>query len=94
MSNVSNTVPVTTDPGLTLPPAPPIVTPAEPAATNIENAANLRLVIEEDPASGSYIYKTLDRRTGEVVQQFPREDVLKMKDAVTYNAGNLVSARV
>lgn len=68
--------------------------PVEPPAADIENAADFRLVIEEDQASGSYIYKTLDRRTGEVIQQFPREDVLKFKDAEHYNAGSLVNARV
>jgi len=34
--------------------------------------AELRLVIEEDEASGAYVYKTVNRRTGEVVQQLPR----------------------
>ncbi len=92
MSNVTSTAAVG-DPGLTLPqPAP--TQPSEPSVSNIEDAADFRLVIEEDPASNSYIYKTVDRRTGAVIQQFPREQLLKMKDDQDYNAGSVVSARV
>lgn len=50
---------------------------------------DLRLVIEEDPASGSYVYKTVDRRTGDVLQQFPREDVLRFKQAEHYDPGEV-----
>lgn len=55
--------------------------------------ADLRLIIEEDPATGSYIYKTLDRRTGEVVHQFPIEKVLRLKDGEDYSAGAIITAR-
>ena len=93
MSNVNNAASVG-DPASNVQPVVPQVAHVEPPAADIENAADFRLVIEEDQASGSYIYKTLDRRTGEVIQQFPREDVLKFKDAQDYNAGSLVNARV
>lgn len=66
-------------------PAPPVVT---------EGQADLRLIIEEDPKGGSYVYKTVDRRTGDIVAQFPREDVLKLKDADTYSAGTVFSANI
>ena len=55
----------------------------------VEKAADFRLVIEEDPVSGGFIYKTLDRRTGEVVNQFPRETVLQMRDSPTYTPGEV-----
>jgi flagellar protein FlaG len=55
--------------------------------------ADLRLVIEEDPKSGSYVYKTLNRRTGEVVQQLPIEDILKLRRAETYQAGAVINAK-
>ena len=42
-------------------------------------AAELRLVIEEDKSTGSYVYKTVDIRTGAVVQQIPREEVLRLR---------------
>lgn len=60
--------------------------------TLVQTAPDLRLVIEEDPVSGSYIYKTLDRRTGEVVQQLPREDVLRLKDTPVYAPGQVVDS--
>jgi len=58
----------------------------------VQTAPDLRLVIEEDPVSGAYIYKTLDRRTGEVVQQLPREDVLRLRDAPVYAPGQVVDS--
>lgn len=53
-------------------------------------AEDYRLVIEKDGATGSYIYKTLDRSTGEVVSQFPREEVLKLRDSPAYQAGQVI----
>ena len=53
----------------------------------------MRLVIEEDKASGSYVYKTIDSRTGEVLQQLPRDQVLKLRDEVAYEAGNVVRTK-
>lgn len=49
-----------------------------------------RLVIERDEPTGSYIYKTLDRTTGEVVNQFPREEVLRLRDSPAYQAGRVI----
>ncbi len=51
---------------------------------------DLRLVIEEDQASGSYVYKTINRVTGEVLQQFPRSDVLKLRSQPRYSAGAVI----
>jgi len=53
-------------------------------------ADDYRLVIEKDEPTGSYIYKTLDRATGEVVNQFPREEVLKLRDHPAYQAGQVI----
>jgi len=53
----------------------------------------MRLVIEEDKASGLYVYKTVNRLTGEVVQQLPREQVLQLKDRVDYEAGHVVRTK-
>ena len=50
-------------------------------------------MIEEDEATGSFVYKTLDRRTGEIVQQFPREDILKLKDHPLYAPGFVLDAK-
>jgi flagellar protein FlaG len=60
---------------------------------NGQDQADLRLIIEEDNGSGSYVYKTVDRRTGEVVQQFPREQILKMQGENEYAAGAVINAK-
>jgi flagellar protein FlaG len=53
--------------------------------------ADLRLVIEEQ--AGSYVYKTVDRRTGEIVAQYPREDILKLHEESDYAAGDVIRAK-
>ncbi len=57
-------------------------------------AMDYRLVIEQDPKSGTFIYKTLDRATGELIHQTPREDVLRLKFDPDYRAGDVVAARI
>lgn len=54
--------------------------------------ADLRLVIEEQ--AGTYVYKTVDRRTGDVVAQYPREDILKLRETDEYVAGDVIKAKV
>ncbi len=54
--------------------------------------ADLRLVIEEDEG-GSFVYKVFDRRTGEVVQQFPREEVLRLRDDPGYSPGQVIDSQ-
>ena len=44
-------------------------------------------------ASGSYVYKTVNRRTGEVILQFPRDDVLKMREQLDYEAGDVIRTK-
>jgi len=65
-----------------------IAPPPESAHQN----ADLRLVIEEDQVSGTFVYKTLDRRTGEVVKQLPREEVMRLKETPDYEAGDIIDA--
>jgi flagellar protein FlaG len=54
---------------------------------------DLRLEIVEDQATGTYVYKTVNRRTGEVVQQLPREEILRLRDAAAYHAGEVIRAK-
>ena len=61
--------------------------------TVVSDPADLRLVIEEDKAAGTVIYKTVDWRTGEIVQQLPREQVLLMREAQNYSAGKLLATK-
>ena len=55
-----------------------------------EEAIRYRLIIEEGPTQGTFIYKTLDSMTGEVVRQFPREQVLRLAQSGGYAAGGLI----
>lgn len=50
---------------------------------------DLRLVIEQDDDSGDYIYKTVDRRTGETLNQYPREQILKLREEARYASGDV-----
>ena len=50
-------------------------------------------MIEEGPSSGTFIYKTLDRITGEVVKQMPREQVIDLMEAVQYSAGSVIDTK-
>ena len=59
-------------------------------ADEANRAARYRLIIEEGPTRGTFIYKTLDSETGQVVRQFPREQVLKMSENGGYSAGGLI----
>lgn len=59
---------------------------AQPNASNLD----LRLVIEEDLGSGSYVYKTVNRRTGEVLQSLPRADILRLREEAAYAAGSVI----
>ena len=61
------------------------------AATDTD-AGRYRLTIEEGP--GGFIYKTLDRVTGEVIRQLPREDVVKMRHSPAYGPGELIRIKV
>ena len=58
-----------------------------------DQAARYRLVIEEGPHAGSFIYKTLDRVTGEVVRQLPREQVIDLMQATQYSAGSVIDTK-
>ncbi|NSX33472.1 flagellar protein FlaG [Brevundimonas vesicularis] len=41
-----------------------------------------------------FVYKVLDRVTGEVIRQLPREDVEKLNTDPTYRGGRLVDTAV
>ncbi len=63
------------------------------AREDANGAARYRLVIEEGPNVGSFIYKTMDRVTGEVVRQFPREQLVKLMEASSYSAGSVIDTK-
>lgn len=59
-------------------------------AEEADRLARYRLVIEEGPTRGTFIYKTLDATTGEVVRQLPREEVVQMMEDRRYGSGAVI----
>ena len=75
------------------PPVKPSVIAAPSSETPVQTGPDpvqMRLVIEEDQATGSYVYKTVNRVTGEIIQQLPRADVLKLRGERHYAAGTVI----
>ena len=62
------------------------------AQNSSDDAGRYRLTIERD--STGYVYKTLDRVTGEVVRQFPREEVLKLRQSAAYDVGKIIKTEI
>lgn len=58
-----------------------------------ESTPDLRLVIEEGPRRGSFVYKTVDRLTGETIRQFPREELVRLSENPDYVAGAVANTR-
>lgn len=59
-----------------------------------ERIARYRLVIEQGAAKGAFIYKILDRETGEVIRQLPREEVARLGGRTDYAAGAVIDTQV
>jgi len=64
------------------------------AASDAERLARYRLVIEQGPRAGSFVYKTLNLETGEIVRQLPSEDVLKLRQRDDYGTGAVINTTV
>jgi flagellar protein FlaG len=96
---MSTTAPISAiPPEVTAAPAAPTATQAgngnsQATSTQGDAQADLRLVIEEDKAAGSYVYKTVDPITGKVISVMPREALLKMREAPDYQPGTVVDSR-
>jgi flagellar protein FlaG len=90
------TVAATPDPTYGKPPPKKTTTDTvgtvQPVAPS-QDQADMRLVIEEDKATNSYVYKTINRLTGEVIQQLPREQVLQLREQLEYEAGSVVKTK-
>ncbi|MDQ1154009.1 flagellar protein FlaG [Brevundimonas sp. SORGH_AS_0993] len=86
---------------ITNPPVVPSSTPAvaphpqaqpEPRNDNAD-AGRYRLTIEA-VGENRYVYKVLDRVTGEVIRQLPREEVEKLSGDPTYRGGKIFDTTV
>ncbi|HTK36456.1 MAG TPA: hypothetical protein VL358_14385 [Caulobacteraceae bacterium] len=63
---------------------------AEPAAPP---DSDLRLLIEKDAEGADYVYKLIDRATGKVIAERPREQVAHLADGPEYRAGAVVNTK-
>jgi flagellar protein FlaG len=70
-----------------------VAPPSAPAVSDGPQPGDLRLVIEQNGDSGDYIYKTVDRRTGETLNQYPREQILKLREAEAYHSGDVFDGK-
>jgi len=56
--------------------------------------SNSKLQIEQDKASGTFIYRTVDPETGEITSQWPPEKLLELRDYLREMEGVLVDKKV
>lgn len=92
MSKLGTVVPVSDASFGSLPPHARDTEREQPPAA--KDLPDVRLIIEEDQVTGAFIYKTIERRTGQVIQQFPREEILRLKQEGELDAGAIINARV
>lgn len=52
----------------------------------------LQLTIDKDPNTGGWVYKAVDRSTGEVVRQMPQESIQEMQRSDAYHAGSVIDS--
>lgn len=50
-----------------------------------------RLIIEQDKPSGAFVYKTVDRVNGDLLFQYPSEELLRLRNNPAYVSGSVVS---
>jgi uncharacterized FlaG/YvyC family protein len=56
--------------------------------------ANSKLQIDQDKETGTYIYRSVDPNTGEVLRQWPPEELLKLQDHLHEMQGMLLNKHV
>ena len=67
----------------------PAKTIGKPAAD-----ADQRLVIREGTEDGLFVYTILDRASGQVMMQIPREDLAQFAARPDYEAGQVVDTKI
>jgi flagellar protein FlaG len=50
----------------------------------------LRLTVDKDPNTGEWVYKAIDRYTGKVIRQLPRQEILDMRRSASYKSGSVI----
>ena len=54
----------------------------------------LRLTVDKDPDTGGWVYKAINRYTGEVVSQMPHQTAAELQKSEAYQAGSVISTEV
>jgi flagellar protein FlaG len=52
-----------------------------------------RLVIQAGAQTGVFVYTILDRLTGQILVQIPREEVIKLANRPDYSAGTVIDTK-
>jgi len=66
---------------------------SDPDSSQTPDPDDLRLIIEDDSEDGALVYKTLDGRTGKVVRALGRDQLLELREARSYVAGQVIKTR-
>ena len=97
MASVPKLPEIAPSPVATAPAASAVAAAAAAAASASQpatsSAEDMRLVIEDDKAAGCFVYKVIDRKTGEVVQQTPSAQMVKLRESDGYLAGDVIKAQ-
>jgi len=56
--------------------------------------ANSKLQIERDKETGAFIYRSIDTETGEIIRQWPPEQLLKLREYMAQMEGMLIDKEV
>lgn len=54
----------------------------------------LKLTVDKDPETGEFIYKAIDRHTGEVVRQLPQKELVGMRRSAAYQPGSVITTDI
>ena len=55
---------------------------------------NSKLQITQDESTGTYVYRSIDRDTGEVLKQWPSEQLLALREYLKEMEGMLLDKQV
>ena len=56
--------------------------------------SNSKLQIDHDPATGTYIYRAINPETGEVISQYPPEQLVKLREYLAEVEGLLIDKKI
>lgn len=56
--------------------------------------SNSKLQIEQDKETGTFIYRSVDPETGEVIKQWPPEQLIKLREYLREMEGMLIDKKV